>query len=106
MNDHPQAGRPPAAGAAQLHGGAALAVFLAGVPQQASLGAILLLAGVALVACPPQVRVQPVLGALVGVLVGVLVGALVGVLATAGQRPEAWRYLGGYFPVLRSAPKK
>jgi len=94
MSDHAQAGRPPAAGAAQLHGGAALAVFLAGVPQQASLGAILLLAGVALVACPPQVRVKPVLGALVGVLVA------------AGQWPEAWRYLGGYFPVLRSAPKK
>lgn len=49
--------------------GAAVSVLFAGGPQQGSLGIFLLFAGGALVACPPQVRVDPRLCMLAGGLV-------------------------------------
>jgi O-antigen ligase len=49
--------------------GAAASVLFAGGPQQASLGAFLLVAGGALVACPPQARVDPRLCLIAGGLV-------------------------------------
>ena len=53
----PQSSSPVAAHALLL-GGAAAAVFLAGGAPQGNLGVFLLCAGVALVACPPRVRVE------------------------------------------------
>jgi tetratricopeptide (TPR) repeat protein len=42
-----------------LLAGAITAVFLAGGPQEGNLGAFLIIAGLALVVCPPQIRVEP-----------------------------------------------
>lgn len=49
--------------------GAIAAVAMAGGPQQANLGAFLILAGGGLLACPPQARVDPRLCAVGGALV-------------------------------------
>ncbi len=56
-------------------------MLFAGGPQQASLGAFLLAAGGALVACPPQVRVNPRLCLLAGGLV---------LMASLAFLPHAW----------------
>ena len=55
---------------ALLLGGAGAAIFLAGGAEQGNLGVYLLCAGVALVACPPKVRVEWPLWAAAGGLVG------------------------------------
>ena len=55
---------------ALLLGGATVAVFLAGKPQQGALGVFLLFAGVALIVCPPRVAVEWRLWIVSGLLVG------------------------------------
>ena len=66
--------RPQSWSALWAHGlllsGAGAAIFLAGGAPQGNLGVFLLCAGVALVACPPRVRVEVRLWAAAGGLVG------------------------------------
>lgn len=61
--------------------GAATAVFVAGRVHEGNLGAFLLLAGVALLVCPPQVRVDWKIVAL---------GAALLLVASATLLPQAW----------------
>ncbi len=77
----PQARRVSVVAHMLLLVGAAVAVFLAGGPQQANLGAFLVFAGVALIFCPPQQAVHPGLGMIGGGLVAAVCLAFL---------PQAW----------------
>lgn len=68
--------------------GAAASVLLAGGPQQGNLGAFLLIAGGALVACPPQGRVNPWLCGLGG---GIVAAAALAFLPHDWFTQASWR---------------
>jgi hypothetical protein len=71
-----------------LFSAAAIAVLLAGGPQQGNLGAFLVVAGVALAVCPPQVRVDGKIWALGG---GLVLAAALAFLPQAILPEPAWR---------------
>ena len=73
---------------ALLLGGAGAAISLAGSAEQGNLGVFLLCAGVALVACPPRVRVEWPLWAAAGGLAG---GAALAFLPARWVPAPTWR---------------